>query len=231
MINKRKQLQKLIINLSRYGNYEPREYVINDDKKIIYLNNSKVACTSIKIAIFGFNQIKDDNSVHCILRSHRKDEINKKDYKNYYIFTYVRNPFERLVSLYKNKVCEEKQYFDDYLFGFMSPDKGFEVFVKKIMLIPDFLADRHFRSQYSLIYKNGKCMVDFVGKIENIDESYKKLEKRFNLDSLPHYNSTKKTDWMDFYSVDLAKKVYKRYKKDFKQFGYTHYYYELLKHI
>lgn len=225
-----KECEKIITNLIRFGNYESRTYMINYEKKLIYLSNPKVACTSLKANLFNCN-IEDDERIHSILCSHRKSEITKKDFSNYFIYTYVRNPFERLVSCYKNKVCKQKHYYDSYLCGFILPDKGFEAFVNKVFFIPDCFSDRHFRSQYSLIYKKGKCMVDFVGKIETIKESFPKLAKKYNLSPLQYYNATKKNNWMDYYTISTAKKVYKRYKMDFKKFGYDEYYYELIDYL
>lgn len=225
-----KECEKIITNLIRFGNYESRIYMINHEKKLIYLINPKIACTSLKANLFNCNT-KYHERIHSILWAHGKNEIAKKDFENYFIYTYVRNPFERLVSCYKNKVCQQKHYYDSYLFGFILPDKGFDSFVNKIFFIPDFLSDRHFRSQYSLIYKKGKCMVDFIGKIETIKESFPKLAKKYNLSSLQYYNTTKKNNWMDYYTISTAKKVYKRYKKDFKIFGYNKYYYELINYL
>lgn len=228
MSDKIKECEKIITNLIRFGKYNPRKYIINPEKKVIYLNNYKVACTSLQVSLFDYN-VKDDSAIHSLIQ--RKYEIEKTDYPGYFFFTYVRNPLERLVSCYKNKICKEKHYFDTYLDGFLLPDEGFEAFVKKVLLIPDWLADRHFQSQYSLIYKKGKCTVDFIGKIETIETSYPKLAEKYQLSSLRHYNSTQKSNWMDYYTISMAKKVYKKYQIDFKKFGYDRYYYDLLKYL
>lgn len=224
-----KEFEKEITNLIRFGHHDPRTYIINPNKKVIYLNNSKVACTSLKVSLFDYN-VEDNMTIHLILK-HKKNEIQKKDYPNYFSFTYIRNPFERLVSCYKNKICKEKHYYDTYLGGFLLPKEGFENFVKKTLLIPDWLADRHFQSQYSLIYKKGQCTVDFIGKIETIEKSYPKLAKKYNLSPLKHYNVSPKSNWMDYYTIPIARKVYKRYKIDFKKFKYDNYYDDLLNYL
>lgn len=74
-------------------------------------------------------------------------------------------------------------------------------------------------------------MVDFVGKMETMNDSFPKIAKKYKLSLLGHYNASKKGNWMDYYTLSTAKKVYKRYKIDFKKFGYDKYYYELLNYL
>ena len=229
MNDKKKECQKNITNFIRFGSYAPREYIINPDKKIIYLNNSKVACTSIKISLFDFH-MKDEENIHLVLRACSKFKIDDCC-QNYFKFTYVRNPFERLVSCYKDKVVNFPDYYKNYLGGYLFKNKDFEEFVNKVVLIPDVLADRHFQSQYFLVYCNGKPLVDYIGKIENINKTYIKLIQKYMLAPLNHYNSTEKNNWMDYYSFKTATKVYKYYKKDFIKFGYVHVYKELLNYL
>ncbi len=76
-----------------------------------------------------------------------------------YKFTFVRNPFDRLYSCYMGKYhtaygkgTDFYGEFDYYLLGYLKRDKGFENFVDKIFKIPDAWSDRHFKSQYFLIF-------------------------------------------------------------------------------
>lgn len=82
-----------ITNLIRFGSYETREYVINSEKKIIYLNNPKVACTSLKISLFNYNNIFDNNAIHSILRSHYKTYINREQYEDFFYFYLCKKSF------------------------------------------------------------------------------------------------------------------------------------------
>jgi hypothetical protein len=165
-------------------------------------------------------------------------EIHKKKFNviyklnpehNYFFkFAFVRNPFDRLVSCYESKYHNDKIkrpngpfIFDKYLFGALKNDKGFENFAKRICLIPDMFADRHFQSQYFQIYKNKKNTLDYVGKFENIAEDFDFIKNKFKLNDLPHYNKSGNKNWMDYYDLKLARKIYKRYKKDFIHFGYS----------
>ena len=159
--------------------------------------------------------------------------------KEYFIFTFVRNPYDRLVSCYENKyhgnrkskenIVERKLWFDNYLFGYMGKDKGFADFVDKVCKIPDRIADRHFRSQYDLIYgRKNRVRMDFIGHYENINNEYTRIMEEFGLRKLPHFNPSKKKDYRTYYTKEMAEKVYRRFQKDFEAFGYTWAYDDLM---
>ena len=212
------------------------EYIVLSDKKLVYLNNSKVACSSIK-STFLDKDIKDDYSIHNAMKK-RKKRLNKNE-KNYYIFTFVRNPYERLVSCYESKYhtdrnnkgekANEKLWFSNYLFGYIKKDRGFEAFIDDISKIPNRIADSHFRSQYDLIYgRRNRVKMDFIGHYENIDIEYARIVDEFGLIELPHFNASGSKDYRTYYTKETAEKVYRRFQKDFDAFGYTWAYDDLM---
>ena len=86
--------------LVRYGNFQSREFVVDREKKIVYLVNSKVACSSIKASICGGGA--DDDSIHTIVGKGgwiRRDVLPKNE-QGFFKFTFVRDPFARLVSCF-----------------------------------------------------------------------------------------------------------------------------------
>lgn len=235
---------KAILNLIRYGYSEPRIYVIKDEKQLIYLANPKVATSSIKTVFYNKSNISDDYRIHQEMKGVSKLETYQKAY---YKFTFVRNPYERLVSCYESKYHKDKKFlgktkvildFDNYLFGYIRKDKGFDNFIRKIVKIPFRLSDRHFRSQYYLTHNHkGICLVDYIGKMENIAEDFEQIAKNFDLPELGHMNQTKSVKtadskkWMDYYTKETAELVYKKYKQDFDTFDYGNSYLELKEYL
>lgn len=224
----------------RYGHFDPREYNVSEEKKLVYLNNSKVACSSFKAGMFPV-AAADDNSIHVSTEHFRKRKLNKRQ-QGYFKFTFVRNPYERLVSCYESKFHTDRDkyhrkvlYFECYFFGFISKDKGFTNFIHSICKIPDQFADRHFCSQYGLIYDNYKgkesCVLDFVGKYETMAQDYKKIQDKFHLKQLPHFNKSEKKNWMDYYTLETAELVHNKYRKDFEKFGYEEKYEQLIEYL
>ncbi|OEH92145.1 sulfotransferase family 2 domain-containing protein [Bacillus solimangrovi] len=225
-----------MINLIRYKKLEKTEYIIVPNKSIIYLNNSKVACSSIK-STFIDESIPDDYSIHNKIKNLRREYYTEEE-SNYFKFTFVRNPFDRLVSCYESKYRKDKKmgkqklHFDEYLFGYIKKDNGFEDFVRKVVKLPDHLADRHFQSQYNLIYdRKGKSRVDFIGKYENLTEDFKDIKDQYNLRDLPHFNNTGKRNWMDYYNIDTARMVRKKYANEIEKFGYEEEYNILIEYL
>ncbi len=227
-------------NVIRYGAYQPRHFIVAREKKVIYLEMPKVANTSIKASIFKYDSKEDVPVIHILASENMICTVGNTE-QDYFKFTFVRNPFERLVSCYESKYKSDRKFlgkskehlwFDYYLFGYIKEDKGFDTFVRKISIIPDRLKDFHFIPQYNIIYdKKGKCMVDYVGKLENMDRAYQRLKEKYDFGDLPYMNQSGKKAWMDYYSKETAKIVYRMYRKDIEKFGYVEEYRALLRHI
>lgn len=232
-----KQVKELSVICKAQGTYSRFSYIFNREKKILYLINAKVASSSIKASILQLDKKdydEDYNRIHADALKWTKYISDKNRfiscYRKYYKFTFVRNPYERLISCYENKYHTDKKsvgktlaefQFDSYPFGFLKKDKGFSNFVLRVCLIPDKFADEHFRSQYFQVYtKDGKCLVDYVGHYENIEEEYEVIRQKYDFSKLPHYNKATQGNWQDYYNPITAWVVYKRFKKDFIQFGY-----------
>jgi chondroitin 4-sulfotransferase 11 len=239
----RHDFMKMRARIRSGGCYSPRTFHINHDKKLIYLSNSKVACSSIKASMYHLEQQQDYRSVHKAANAQKQYEIDVPydRYADYYKFTFVRNPFARLVSCYVNKLHEDREklgktmdrlYFARYLFGYLNVDKGFHNWARRVCRIPDRYADRHFISQSYLVHdKNGNMLVNHVFNFENLARDYGAISEKFDLAPLPHYNKTNKGNWMDYYDLRTARIVYRRYKRDICEFGYQGAYDELIRYI
>ncbi len=216
---------------------EKREYIVDEEQKVIYLMNSKVACSSIKVSMLRQKDVPDDYSIHYI-DDHSKMQQDLFSDDGWFKFTFVRNPFARFVSCYESKYHADRKFvgrtkdvldFDEYLGGYMKEDKGFAHFVGQVVSIPDRFADRHFRSQYRLLTGKGKKPAfDFIGKMENLQEEYRPIQEKYGFDPIKTYNRVEYGDWRDYYTAELARKVYRKYKKDVEFFGYGQDYRDLL---
>lgn len=213
------------------GHIEKPEFVVLSEKKVAYLVISKAACSSIKKAIVAGivdDDIKDNYSIH----QHQKvAELtvrgNWSDSKRYHVFTYVRNPFSRLVSSYVNKFEDFEKIrmvgfeYSSYLGGYLDMSDSFESFVEKVCEIPDRLSDRHFMGQYYLIYNLSPREPDQIFRLEDINHSFPELVDQYGFSEVPHFNRTGGYEYEKYYtSVDLVDMVYKRYQRDVDEFGY-----------
>jgi hypothetical protein len=171
------------------------------------------------VAIYD-KEVPENVSIHNLKLRERKIKLNRKQ-KLYYKFTFVRNPYLRLLSCYNNKYingCNDEMKY--YLGGYLYRVNTFEEFVNKVIKIPTAIMDRHIIPQFNVIYKNNNCLVDYVGKFENISEDFGRLQKKYNFKELKYLNKSKDVNWEEFYTEELKEKVYLKYKKDFEIFGY-----------
>lgn len=199
-----------------------------DDCGLVYVSIPKVACTSIQSAI---GVCRDGVSRREVVRT----LTLPRRARSYFKFAFVRNPFDRLVSCYTDKVLgankqrAERAHFDSRynrwlvrgLFGDQfAASMTFRAFVELVGRIPDFLADSHFKSQYAHLAK-ASGHVDYVGMFESLDEDWRELQSLYDLGSLKRLNVGKHQPWSDYYrDPAVIEAVRRRYRRDIDMFGY-----------
>lgn len=149
-----------------------------------------------------------------------KKEFLGESYGEYFSFAFVRNPYDRLVSLYEYTRQKEVDIFKKRglelnKFQINIIENTFEDWVTKFNTGPaqsDWLCD-----------ENGSLIVDFVGKTENSNNDIQKLHKIFGLDSVDtgvSANTTKHANYKSYYKESAKSVVKSRYRKDLEIFGY-----------
>jgi len=213
-----------------------RRFVVLEADKLAYLITPKNACSSIKKSLLAkvankgaINNVIDEISIH---RNVSRTVNLTKEEMNYFKFSFVRNPFERLVSFYVDKFSKGKSFhLCHYLNGVFKPSMNFQKVVEIITKIPDHLANKHFKSQYSIIYdEKDQCLVDFTGRFENLETDFEPIRKKYQLEPLPHFNRSSKSDYREFYTTELVELVAARYQRDIEVFGYEEEYQALLEY-
>jgi len=206
---------------------------------LIYISISKTGISSIRSMFLDKVGIKYDDkeydTIHIEVKkafkyiSKSKIVDNNKAFK----FSVVRNPFDRLVSCYKNKILEEEYLpMQSGYGGIFYKGMPFDKFVLSICKIPDIFSDRHFKSQYSYLYYKDNLIVDYLGKFENLDTDLAIIIDKYELGDIPHINKSKvKSDYKDFYTSELVEHVYNRYKNDIEKFNYVSEYEKLKEYV
>lgn len=144
-------------------------------------------------------------------------------------FTVVRNPFARLVSVYRDffETNHAEFIYADYLFGILPQTISFAEFVSRISKIPDHLKDQHIKPQHLFFkpYENNGIAVKFF-QLETPSglESFMKE----NGMELTHRNKSRDAyDYTQYYNPHLLQQVYEIYKTDIEKFGYQQAYHDL----
>ena len=200
---------------------------ISEKNKFIYLGNPKVATRSI-LSFLESQQYSDLVVTEKTVEQLRNSII---EYDDYFSFTFVRNPWARAYSCWKDKITTQTKFCDIFIltkYRGLYPDMPFEEFVKWLASEngSDDFADRHWLSQYELLKnEQGKISIDFIGKSEQIAEDFKTLLQHLKIDEslkLSNSNATaeKRDQYKTAYTPYLKKMIYERYKKDIEVFGY-----------
>jgi len=191
----------------------------NEFRAILVLNNKGTYFFMRKVATTTLTKIFEK------YETYRGSQL-PKNYEEYFKFTFVRNPYDRVVSCWKNKVCDREGDNTVRLKHGIDKNTPFKEFVKVIHGIPDIRADRHILPQHKfLVDKKGKLIPDFIGKFENLEKDYKYVMKKLGVKNpprLPRENKSKrKKSYRSYYDEETRRLVYERYKKDFELFGYN----------
>uniref|UniRef100_A0A8D3E6K1 Carbohydrate sulfotransferase n=2 Tax=Scophthalmus maximus TaxID=52904 RepID=A0A8D3E6K1_SCOMX len=237
--------------------------LVDDTHGIIYCFIPKVACSNWKKVMFVLKQgepyrdpmsIADDlidpTDKHLtFLKSFPRTEMMAK-LKHYTKFLFVRDPFVRIISAYRDKLQRTNKYFYDNFgrnilrrYGNQSdpPRSLDEAFASG--LSPSFhnfiqyLVDPktensgpfepHWRQMHRLCHP---CHIhyDFIGHQETLQDEAEQLLKLLMLQDdikfpLAYVNMTSSVsmwDWFRTVPVEDRRKLYKLYESDFRLFGY-----------
>lgn len=122
----------------------------------IYLNNPKVGCSTIKAALWsaitGHSPDDASGAVHVLEGSPFQDWLDDADAAaRAFIFTAVRNPYERIVSAYLDKIAPaEGEIWGTFVkqAGLSGEALGFDAFVEALSGQAPERFDPHWRPQY-----------------------------------------------------------------------------------
>ena len=217
------------VNLSLKGRY-------------LYVENPKVASSTIKTKLhanelIGLKNIRvgphPDIAQSPFVKPYQLPIEDAAEYVfggDFFKFTFVRNPFHRLLSSYLDKIvgqAPEKGQIDAIwtrIHGGKKDNYTFAEFVEAIGSIPDVSRDKHWRTQTRITMAN-HINYSFVGRFEQLAAHLSKIESMSRIDfSNLKEVSPHKTDaaarLKEFYTDDLAREVARIYDVDFVQFVY-----------
>ena len=205
--------------------------MISDKSKFIYIHIPKTAGESVEEALSG--RFKDSRIVSSdphwnIIIKHdtyiEHDYSTEESLDNFFTFSFVRNPWDRMVSHWKY-FMETKR----------SPEMPFEEFVFDFHRVLKEAVNGHWWNPYRkyiftapqldfLTNDKGEVKVDFVGRFENLQADFNFICKKLNTKEmqLPHKNKTSRKGYKEYYKTqECIDEVSKKYKKDIEYFKYN----------
>lgn len=184
--------------------------MITDSKKLIFIHIPKTAGTSIKHSLSITNRDVGYHATHDKVKSRYPNK-----WKTYFKFTFVRNPFDRVYSIFSYyKMGKTTTSVDPNVIP-----ATFEEFVLNLDKYLTILGLNFNQCDYI-----GNEM-DYVGKVENIDNDYKEICKRNNIEfnGLPKKRTSNRVEnYRDVYTEEMVGIVSEYFKKDITKFSYEY---------
>ncbi len=143
-----------------------------------------------------------------------------EQWDNYFKFAFVRNPWDRMVSLYHYFLQDPEKQASDIGKRIAACD-SFTDFCAKL---DELELDAHFDEQISyLIDFQGNMLVDYVGRYETLAQDYKGICSKLALPvmSLPHYRQSSHHHYLQYYDDQAKNAVARRYRNDIAIFKYS----------
>jgi hypothetical protein len=213
-------------------------YFISDTYKVIYIRILKAASTSMLKEFLPLVDVTlkgvyfTDEQID-VLGFHYAHKNFKAAHVMYTKFALVRNPFERIVSVYLDLFDPTAVTFTyaPYWFGILKQDMTFKDFLKTIHKIPRSLLGPHFTSQHYILRKATDIKDLTIYRIEKDEEALNKFLGRFGIE-LPHLNKHPLGyDHRSYYDPETLGLVTALYQDDINSFGYQAEYNALQKYI
>jgi len=207
--------------------------LISDSHKFIYLRMRKVASQSMRDILMPLcipvpggeiahlkSRLRLEWNYHrYVFRAHddilaAQRRMPRRTFEEYFKFAFVRNPWERLVS--------------EYEFILRRPGHGRHRRVRKLQSFSEFInmqIPRRDAYQLNMLQdRNGRLLMDFVGKLENLEQDWQQVCQQIGIahQALPRTNVTQRKDYRDYYDENTRQRVAKHWAREIERFEYSY---------
>lgn len=143
--------------------------------------------------------------------------VTQEQIDAYFVFTIVRNPWDRMVSYYH---WLSEQVFDHPAVN-VAKENDFQTFLSDTMIQHSLRNDV---SRYYVSDQAGKICCNLYLRIENLADDVRKLERNvgLNLESIPHLNqSLRDKSYSDYYDMQSRRSIETIFAEDIEKFKYV----------
>jgi hypothetical protein len=143
----------------------------------------------------------------------RRIDIGRKQFESYFKFGFVRNPWDRVVSLYeRNEAVQLKNKMT------------FEQFVDWIQY-SSATCIHSSPHRYQLdwfVDANGTVLADFIGKFERLEQDWALVARKVGVsETLPHRRANPRArHYTDYYNTRTRELIANKFRIDIEHFGY-----------
>ena len=240
----RKQLLKEYCVKHAFNNTPPpddlRQLAVDDEQKFIYCVIPKVATKTWKKVLAQARGIPHKITRWNVWRhfSNYTVKERKQRLQTYFKFVFVREPLQRLLSAYKDRIIRHSLAYrklrKEIVQALRPQDyepkgKNFVSFREFIQYYSDNKSRDHHWRQYEKLCHPCVINYDFIGHLETLEEDAALLLKMAGIDDRttfpPIHNSTDSSDVLQYYSQippEYITRIGELYRSDFDMFGYEY---------
>jgi len=206
--------------------------MISHKHKFIFVEFPKTGTTTIGSVLGKYSDVKRNHKKDSLYRKHAPpstikqlfEKENKKDeWKNYFKFTFTRNPWDRMLSLWSFIAISLERHKNgtlkniEWINSCIMECKTFKEYIK---LTADWPGVNN--SLFHFAFDKDEKFVDFIGKFENLQEDFDTICDKIGIprQQLPHKNKTKHKHYTEYYDDETREIVAQKYAKDIEYFGY-----------
>lgn len=140
-------------------------------------------------------------------------ELTRKEFEQFYKFSFVRNTWARMYSWYANVMKDEVHR---QAYGIKDPNFTFRQFLL------EKLNHNTFSQLYFLQDRNDKVAMDFIGRFENLQEDFNRVCEHLGIEDneLPKLLVRKYGHYTENYTPETKDLVSKLYKDEIEYFKF-----------
>jgi hypothetical protein len=149
-----------------------------------------------------------------LFRSHKgRIRIGRKQFEEYFKFGFVRNPWDRVVSLYERTeplIMKDKMTFEQFV-DWIQYASATCIHSSPHRYQLDWFVDG-----------SGNMLADFIGRFERLDADWATIAKKLGLpETLPHKRENPRArHYTDYYNDKTRDIIASKFKIDIDHFGY-----------
>ena len=175
------------------------------------------------MGFWGCDTILEKNTslklYECIL-----NHVGEKVYNESFVFTTVRNPYSRAVSMFKHQSWD--RWSGRKQDSVVKNSKTFRDFCMAIKNnnFPNDAAKWHSGTLTDHMVDGNDLKVDFAIKLENFQEDFNIVCDKIGIpkEQLPHARKGKHKHYTEYYDEETKQIVAEKYAKDIEYFGYKY---------
>ena len=141
---------------------------------------------------------------HSVLKEYR-EALGDEQFRSFYKFTCVRNPWDRMVSYYFTPTQNPETWNRKKFHGIIS---------RAVSVADDLRLDESEEDPFA--------NVDYVMRFENLTEDFRTVCSRLDISTptLPRYNRSTRERYSKYYDDELRELVRTRFAREIERFGY-----------